>query len=130
MNWTDSLAALSRLLRLTRAVGAAAAKADPALKESITLSAITRGVAVAESLPWADMAAALESHFSDPDKTISTVEEVLQALAPFIPGVIPFEEAAQVIGVLCKLNLVKVQHGLPPPLFGSDGPQYQHPPFI
>jgi len=130
LSWPNALTGLARLLRLVEAAGATAAKADPALKDSITLAAIMRGVAVARSLPWTDMLAALETHFSDPEKTISTVEEVLQALAPFIPGVIPFEEAAQVIGVLCKLNVITTRRGLPPPIFGPDGPQDQHPPFI
>jgi hypothetical protein len=73
------------------------------------------------------MLAALESRFSDPGQTLSTVEEILEVLAPFIPGVIPFQEAAQVLAVLCKLGAIQSHHGAAPPQFGSDAPQ--RPPF-
>lgn len=108
--------------------GRAALKADPALKQSVTLEKIVQGVKIAEAFPWADILSTLENHFSNPEKTVSTIEEVLQALAPFIPGVVPFEEAAQVIALLCKLNVIQT-HGASP-ILGSDGPQYQHAPFI
>jgi hypothetical protein len=130
VNWSSAAVALGKLLRATDAARSAALKADPALMQSVTFEQIARGVGIAKALPWPDMLSVLESHFSDPQKTVSTVEEVLQALAPFIPGVIPFEEAAQVIAVLCKLNVIQTQHGATPPIFGSDGPQYEHAPFI
>jgi hypothetical protein len=123
-----SIAALQRFLRLTEKAGEAALKSDPALSQSVTFENIIRGVKIAEALPWSDMLVALEGHFSDPGKTLSTVEEILEILAPFIPGVIPFQEAAQVLAVLCKLDVIKVRHGATPPLFGSPGPE--HPPFI
>jgi hypothetical protein len=130
VSFSASVPALMRFLRLTEKAGEAVRQAAPALRQSVTLENITRGVKIAENLPWPDMLSALESHFSDSEKTVSTIEEVLQALAPFIPGVIPFEEAAQVVSVLCKLNLIQIQHGATPPIFGSDGPQAQHAPFI
>lgn len=130
MNWPSSAAALARFFRLTEVAGETVLKADPALKQSVTLEKIIGGVRIAESLPWADMFSALQDHFADPEKTVSTIEEVLQILAPFIPGVIPFEEAAQVIGLLCKLNLIQTRHGATPPLFGSASPQVQSAPFI
>jgi hypothetical protein len=123
-----SIAALQRFLRLTKKSGEATAKSDPALSQSVTFENIVRGVKIAEALPWSDMLAALESHFSDQGKTLSTIEEILEILAPFIPGVIPFEEAARVLVVLCKLDVIKVQHGATPPLFGSSAPE--NPPFI
>jgi hypothetical protein len=130
VNWSSAATALGRLLRVTDAAGAAALKADPALMQSITFEQIVRGVGIAKALPWPDMLLVLEGHFSDPERTVLTIEEVLQVLAPFIPGVIPFEEAARVIAVLCKLNVIQTQHGATPPIFGSDGPQYQPAPFI
>jgi hypothetical protein len=130
VNWSAAAVALGKLLRATDAASTAALKADPSLLQSVTFEQIVRGVGIAKALPWPDMLSVLEGHFSDPQRTASTVEEVLQVLAPFIPGVIPFEEAAQVIAVLCKLNVIKTQHGATPPIFGSDGPQYEHAPFI
>jgi hypothetical protein len=115
-------------LRAIEKSGEAATKADPALKQSVTLQKILGGAKIAESLPWTDILTVLESHFSDPEKTVSTVEEVLQALAPFIPGVVPFEEAAGVIAILCKLNVIQTRRGPTPPIFGPDGPE--HAPFI
>lgn len=130
MNWSSAAVALGKLLRATDAAGAAALKADPALLQSVTFEQIVRGVGIAKALPWSDMLSVLEGHFSDPQRTVSTIEEVLQALAPFIPGVIPFEDAAQVIAVLCKLNVIQTQHGPTAPIFGSDGAQYRPAPFI
>lgn len=130
MNWSSAAATLGELLRGIGSAGEAALKADPVLKQSVTLGKIVRGVKIAESLPWADMIAALENHFSDPEKTVSTIEEVLQALAPFIPGAVPLEEAAQVVALLCKLNIIQTRHGATMPILGADGPQYRHAPFI
>lgn len=129
MNWPSIATAAGRLLRMIGMPSRMAPTAASALMQSITLERIVDGVRIAESLPWADMFSALEKHFSDPEMTVSTVEEVLQALAPFIPGVVPFEEAAQVIALLCRLNLIQAQEVGVAPVSGS-GSKYFNAPFI
>jgi hypothetical protein len=126
----DWIIAAGKIIGEVFAVGE---KVAPALSGSIWSRDLLAGLAIAGKLPWSDIATAIQDRFSNPAQVAVTADEVLQLVAPLVPGLSQIDEAVQVFIVLAKLGVITSESGgiVPStalPLQPGD-PAY-HAPFI
>jgi hypothetical protein len=105
---------LQSLFKAAQSVAQAVEAADPALKQSVTLTQIMQGITVANGLPWADIGKTLADKFSDPAAAASTVEEIAKVVATVLPPAIYVADIAAIIVVLAQLGVIKEAPKLTP----------------
>lgn len=104
MSFAELIQAAEEFIGIAEKVGSVAEAAAPALKGSVTIAGINKGLQAMQSLPWTDMASAISSNFSNAQQDTVLLEDVLKALAPFIPVLGQVEGLAEFLPILIAMT--------------------------
>jgi hypothetical protein len=127
-----------KLLGAVAPVAQVAEKIDPALSHSVTLTQVLAGVKAVSALNFAGIEKVLAERFANTQDDLSTVEDVAEAIAPFLPDAMYVADAASIVSAIVQIGgllpadwqIVKAEHGKTKPIFGEDSLAYDHAPFI